>query len=148
MVKIRLKRMGYKKNPIFRVIVIDVRAKREGAPIEELGYYNPKRKELKLNKESALEWIKKGAQPTETVQYLIKNSTEEGTLIVREKAPKLSKKAQAKLEAEKEAQAAKEAEEKAAKEAAKAAAAEAAKVPAEEEPVAEVAEEATEATAE
>lgn len=132
MVKIRLKRMGYKQNPIYRVIVIDSRAKREGAPIEELGYYNPKRKELRLNKESALEWVKKGAQPTETVQYLISNSTDEGALIVKERAPKLSKKAQAKLEAEKEAQAAKEAEEKAAKAAAKAEAEAAKAAPAEE----------------
>ncbi len=112
--------MGYKRNPIFRIVVIDVRSKREGAPIEELGHYNPKRKEMKLNKEAALEWIKKGAQPTETVQYLINNCNKEGGLTVKEKAKKLSKKAQAKLEAEKEAQAAKEAEEKAAKEAAKA----------------------------
>lgn len=101
MVKIRLKRMGYKRNPIFRVVVIDVRSKREGAPIEELGFYNPKRKEMKLNKEKALEWIKKGAQLTETVEYLIKNCNEEGGLIVKEKAKKLSKKAQAKLEAQK-----------------------------------------------
>jgi small subunit ribosomal protein S16 len=139
MVKIRLKRMGYKKNPIFRVIVIDSREKREGAPIEELGYYNPKRKELKLNKEAALEWVKKGAQPTETVQYLINNCNDEGALIIKEKAKKLSKKAQAKLEAEAEAKA--EAE-KAAKEAAAAAKAEAAAAkaaPAEEV----VAEEAT-----
>lgn len=137
MVKIRLKRMGYKKNPIYRIIVIDVRAKREGAPIEELGHYNPKRKELKLNKESALEWVKKGAQPTETVQYLINNCNEEGGLTVKEKAKKLSKKAQAKLEAEKEAQAQKEAEAKAAKEAAKAAEKAAKEAPA-EEPAVEV----------
>lgn len=137
MVKIRLKRMGYKKNPIYRIIVIDVRSKREGAPIEELGHYNPKRKEMKLNKESALEWIKKGAQPTETVEYLIKNCNEEGALVVKEKAKKLSKKAQAKLEAEKEAQAAKEAEEKAAKAAAKEAAKAAAEAPAEEPAVEE-----------
>ncbi len=140
MVKIRLKRMGYKRNPIYRIVVIDVRAKREGAPIEELGHYNPKRKELKLNKESALEWVKKGAQPTETVQYLINNCTEEGALIVKEKAKKPSKKVQAKLEAEKAAQVQKEAEEKAAKEAAKAeakAVAEAAKAAPAEEVVAE-----------
>lgn len=114
MVKIRLKRMGYKRNPIFRIVVIDSRSKREGAPIEELGFYNPKRKEMKLNKEKALEWIKKGAQPTETVDYLIKNCNDEGGLVVKEKAKKLSKKAQAKLEAQKaeeaEAAAAQEAE--------------------------------------
>ena len=132
MVKIRLKRMGYKRNPIFRIVVIDVREKREGAPIQELGHYNPKRKEMKLNKEVALEWIKKGAQPTETVQYLINNCNEEGGLIVKEKAKKPSKKAQAKLEAEQAAQAQKEADAKAAKEAAKAEAEAAKAAPAEE----------------
>ncbi len=104
MVKIRLKRMGYKRNPIFRIVVIDVRSKREGAPIEELGNYNPKRKELKLDKAKALEWVKKGAQPTETVKYLIANCDEEGKLVVKKsEEKKISKKAKAKLEAEKAA---------------------------------------------
>ena len=80
MVKIRLKRLGYKKNPTYRIVVIDSRSKREGAPIEELGYYNPKTKEMKLNKESAESWVKKGAQATETVAYLIKNCDENGNL--------------------------------------------------------------------
>jgi small subunit ribosomal protein S16 len=155
MVKIRLKRMGYKRNPIFRIVVIDVRQKREGAPIQELGHYNPKRKEMKLNKEAALEWIQKGAQPTETVQYLINNCNEEGGLVVKEKAKKPSKKAQAKLEAEKEAAEAAKAAEKAEKEAAKQAAKEAAEAEKEaakaapaEEVVAEVAEVAEEVVAE
>lgn len=125
MVKIRLKRMGYKRNPIYRIVVIDSRSKREGAPIEELGHYNPKRKEMKLNKAKALDWVTKGAQPTETVQYLINNCNDEGALIVKPKTKKLSKKAQAKLEAEKEAAAQKAEEEKAAKEAAEAPAEEA-----------------------
>lgn len=81
MVKIRLKRMGYKKNPVFRIIVIDSKDKREGRAIEELGFYNPKRKELRLNKEATAEWVRKGAQPTETVQYLIDNSDESGNLV-------------------------------------------------------------------
>ena len=106
MVKIRLKRLGYKKNPSYRIIVIDSRDKREGAPIEELGHYNPKTKEMKLNKESALNWIKKGAQATETVQYLIKNCDENGALTYNKKAEqKLSRKAQAKLEEQKKAEA-------------------------------------------
>jgi len=105
-VKIRLKRLGYKKNPTYRVVVIDSRDKREGAPIEELGHYNPKTKEMKLNKESALNWIKKGAQATETVQYLIKNCDENGALIYNKKSEqKISKKAQAKLEEQKKAEA-------------------------------------------
>ncbi len=99
MVKIRLKRLGYKKNPTYRIVVIDSRDKREGAPIEELGHYNPKTKEMKLNKVSAENWIKKGAQATKTVQYLIKNCDENGALVYNKKTEqKLSKKAQAKLE--------------------------------------------------
>ena len=136
MVKIRLRRMGMKRTPHFRVVVINSREKREGRPIEELGYYNPKTKEMKLNKESALEWIKKGAQPSETVQYLINNCNEDGTLnYTKKSAEKISKKAQAKLEAEKKA--AEEA--KAAEAAAKEAAAEetAAEAPATEEAAAE-----------
>ena len=120
MLKVRLKRLGAKKNPTYRVIVINSTTKREGRPIQELGYYNPKTKEMKLDKASALEWISKGAQPTETVQYLIKNCNEDGTLNYQKKTEqKLSKKAQAKLEAEKAAKA--EAEAKAAEEAAAAA---------------------------
>ncbi len=107
MVKIRLKRLGYKKNPTYRIVVIDSRSKREGAPIEELGYYNPKTKEMKLNKESAESWVKKGAQATETVAYLIKNCDENGNLVYNKKqTQKLSKKAQAKLEAQKQEEAA------------------------------------------
>lgn len=105
-VKIRLKRLGYKKNPTYRIIVIDSRNKREGAPIEELGHYNPKTKEMKLNKESALNWVKKGAQVSETVQYLIKNCDENGALVYNKKTEvKLSKKAQAKLEEQKQKEA-------------------------------------------
>ena len=101
MVKIRLKRLGYKRNPIFRIIVINSTTKREGRPIKELGYYNPKRKELRLDKTAALEWMQKGAQPTDTVKYLIENSNENGNLIKKEEGEKkLSKKAKAKLESE------------------------------------------------
>ena len=104
MVKIRLKRMGYKKNPIYRIVVINSTSKREGAPIQELGHYNPKTKEMKLDKAAALEWVGKGAQPTATVNYLINNCDEEGKLIYKVKDEvKLSKKAKAKLEAEKAA---------------------------------------------
>lgn len=133
MIKIRLKRLGAKRNPIYRIIVIDSREKREGRPIAELGVYNPRRKELKLDKTAALEWIKKGAQPTETVQYLIANCDETGALVRKEATEqKLSKKAQAKIEAEAkakadaEAKAKEEAEAKAKAEAEAKAAAEAA----------------------
>ena len=104
MLKIRLKRLGAKKNPTYRVIVINSTTKREGRPIQELGHYNPKTKEMKLNKEAALEWISKGAQPTETVAYLIKNCNEDGTInYVKKETIKLSKKALAKKQAEEEA---------------------------------------------
>ncbi len=110
MVKIRLKRLGNKKNPFYRIVVINSDQKREGAPLAELGTYNPKTKDMKLDKASALDWVSKGAQPSDTVNYLIKNCDDEGKLIYKEKTEKkLSKKALAKLEAEKEAKAAEEA---------------------------------------
>ncbi len=104
MVKIRLKRLGYKKNPVFRIVVLNSTTKREAAPIQQLGFYNPKTKEMQLDKNSALDWIKKGAQPTQTVKFLIDNCTDEGKLnYVKKETEKLSKKAQAKLKAEQEA---------------------------------------------
>ena len=115
MLKIRLKRMGAKKNPSYRIIVINSTTKREGRPVQELGHYNPKTKVMKLDKNSALDWVKKGAQPTETVAYLIKNCNDDGTLNYQKKeAVKLSKKAQAKAQAEAEAKAKAEEEAKAA----------------------------------
>ena len=126
MLKIRLKRLGAKKAPTYRIIVINSTTKREGKPIEELGHYNPKTKEMKLNKENALAWISKGAQPTDTVKYLITNCNDDGTLNYKKsEVVKLSKKAQAKKAAEEEAK-------KAAEEAAKAEAEAAAEAPAEE----------------
>ena len=111
MLKIRLKRLGAKKAPTYRVIVINSTTKREGLPIQELGHYNPKTKAMKLDKASALDWISKGAQPTETVKYLINNCNDDGTLNYKKKETvKLSKKAQAKAQAEAEAKAAAEAE--------------------------------------
>ena len=109
MLKIRLKRLGAKKAPTYRVIVINSTTKREGKPVEELGYYNPKTKEMKLNKEKALAWVSKGAQPSETVKYLIANCNDDGSLKYEKKEiVKLSKKAMAK-KAEEEAKAAEEA---------------------------------------
>lgn len=74
MLKIRLRRMGAKKAPFYRIVVADSRAPRNGAFVEEIGYYNPTAEpvELSINKEAAAEWIKKGAQPTETVRSLLK----------------------------------------------------------------------------
>ncbi len=109
MLKIRLKRLGAKKAPSYRIIVINSTTKREGKPVEELGFYNPKTKEMKLNIVSANEWVKKGAQPTDTVKYLMANCNEDGSLNYKKSEKvKLSKKAMAK-KAEEEARAAEEA---------------------------------------
>ena len=106
MLKIRLKRTGAKKTPSYRIVVIDSAAKREGRPVQELGHYNPKTKEMKFDLASAQEWVKKGAQPTETVAYLMKNCKEDGTLNYQKKETvKLSKKAEAKAAEEAPAEA-------------------------------------------
>ncbi len=76
MVKIRLRRMGAKKAPFYRVIVADGRYPRDGRFIEEIGYYNPLTSpaEIKIDAEKATEWLAKGAQPTETVKAIFKKS--------------------------------------------------------------------------
>ena len=75
-VKIRLRRMGSKKAPFYRVVVADSRAQRDGRFIEEIGYYNPLTEpaEVKINEEKATEWLKKGAQPTDVVKRLFDNA--------------------------------------------------------------------------
>ena len=75
-VKIRLKRMGAKKAPFYRVVVADSRYPRDGRFIEELGYYNPTTNpaEIKIDVEKAQTWVKNGAQPTETVKSLLKKA--------------------------------------------------------------------------
>ncbi|MBE6644890.1 MAG: 30S ribosomal protein S16 [Ruminococcaceae bacterium] len=75
-VKIRLTRMGKKKNPFYRVVVMDQRARRDGAAIEEIGYYNPMTNpaEIKIDAEKATKWLNNGAQPTATVRTLLKKS--------------------------------------------------------------------------
>ncbi|MBE6852193.1 MAG: 30S ribosomal protein S16 [Ruminococcus sp.] len=75
-VKIRLKRMGAKKAPFYRVVVADSRYPRDGRFIEEIGYYDPTKTPsvIKIDTEKADKWIKNGAQPTDTVKKLIKNA--------------------------------------------------------------------------
>jgi len=75
MVKIRLRRMGAKKAPFYRVVVADSRYPRDGRFIEEVGTYNPMTEPatVKLNKEAINKWIANGAQPTDTVKALIDN---------------------------------------------------------------------------
>ena len=76
MLKIRLRRMGAKKAPFYRIVVADSRAPRDGAFVEEIGYYNPISDpvEIKVDAERARVWIKNGAQPTDTVRALLKKS--------------------------------------------------------------------------
>jgi small subunit ribosomal protein S16 len=75
-VKIRLRRMGSKKNPFYRIVVADSRRARDGRFIEEIGYYNPltEPKTVKIDNEKAINWIGNGAKPTDTVDRLFKNS--------------------------------------------------------------------------
>ena len=75
-VKIRLRRMGQKKNPIYRIIVADSRSPRNGRFIEEIGTYNPNTNpsEFKIDEELAKKWLTNGAQPTEIVAKLLKQA--------------------------------------------------------------------------
>lgn len=72
-VKLRLKRMGAKKDPFYRIVAADSRFPRDGRFIESLGYYNPTTKpaEIKVDAELALKWLRTGAQPSDTVRNLL-----------------------------------------------------------------------------
>ena len=76
MVKIRLRRMGAKKSPFYRIVVADSRYPRDGRFIEQLGTYNPlvEPAEVKVDAERTQAWIKTGAQPTDTVKRLLKQA--------------------------------------------------------------------------
>ena len=76
MVKMRLKRMGMRKEPFYRVVVTDSRNSRDGRFIEEIGYYNPLSDPtvIKFDEEKAKKWLSTGAQPTDTVRGLLKKS--------------------------------------------------------------------------
>ncbi len=75
-VKIRLRRMGRKKRPFYRVIVADSRSPRNGRFIEEIGWYDPLQDpgEIKIDEEKAKKWLATGAQPTDTARSLLKKS--------------------------------------------------------------------------
>ena len=76
MVKIRLKRMGMKKHPFYRIVVADERSPRDGSFLEEIGYYDTMQHPavIKVDNDKAADWMKKGAQPTDTVRILLKKS--------------------------------------------------------------------------
>ena len=76
-VKIRLKRMGSKKRPYYRVVVMDSRSPRDGRAIDEVGYYHPieaEERQLSLKEDKVKDWLGKGAQPTDTVKRLLNKS--------------------------------------------------------------------------
>ncbi len=76
MVKIRLRRMGAKKNPFYRIVVADSRYPRDGRFIEEIGTYDPLKTpaDVKIDADKAKQWIANGAQPTDTVKDILKKS--------------------------------------------------------------------------
>lgn len=76
MVRIRLRRMGAKRQPAYRLIVADARAPRDGAFIEEIGYYQPKKAEpaIRVNVERAREWLGRGAQPSQTARDVMRKA--------------------------------------------------------------------------
>jgi|SRR5579875_3405456 small subunit ribosomal protein S16 len=95
MVKIRLRRMGAKKQPTYRFVVADSRAPRDGRFIEILGHYNPRTtpKTVEVDEARVKEWLAKGAQPSETVRRLLaeKGLVERGPIPQSKRAPKKEK---------------------------------------------------------
>lgn len=74
MLKLRLKRIGRKRQPSYRLVIMPSRRRRNGRAIEQVGYYSPITKEVNLKIEKIIYWLKVGAQPTETVANLLKKS--------------------------------------------------------------------------
>nr|QXM17327.1 ribosomal protein S16 [Chaetoceros costatus] len=74
MLKLRLTRTGRKKHPIYRLVVIEHSTRRDGRPVDLVGYYNPLTKESKFKVEKIQNWLKKGVQPSETVASLLRKA--------------------------------------------------------------------------
>jgi len=74
MLKLRFKRMGRKSSPFYRLVIMENKARRNGRPIEEVGYYNPITKEYSFDNKKIKDWLKIGVQPTPTVFNLLKKS--------------------------------------------------------------------------
>jgi small subunit ribosomal protein S16 len=71
MLKLRLKRFGKKREPSYRIVVAQSTSRRDGLPLAEVGFYNPRSNEVRLDVEAITEWMKKGAQPTEVVTSIL-----------------------------------------------------------------------------
>ena len=74
MLKLRLKRTGKKRSPFYRLVIMENTFRRDGRPIEELGYYNPMTKQYKFDTEKIKTWLSYGVKPTETVFNLLKKA--------------------------------------------------------------------------
>jgi small subunit ribosomal protein S16 len=74
MLKLRLKRNGRKRQPSYRLVIMESTSRRNGRPIDEVGYYNPITKKSYFNQDKIIKWLKNGVQPTETVFQLLKKS--------------------------------------------------------------------------
>jgi small subunit ribosomal protein S16 len=74
MLKLRLKRTGKKRSPFYRLVIMENTFRRDGRPIEQLGYYNPMTKQYKFNTDKIKKWLSYGVKPTETVLSLLKKA--------------------------------------------------------------------------
>jgi small subunit ribosomal protein S16 len=74
MLKLRLKRTGKKRSPSYRLVIMENTSRRDGRPVEEVGYYNPITKQYKFDAEKIKKWLKYGAKPTQTVSGLLKKA--------------------------------------------------------------------------
>ena len=74
MLKLRLKRVGRKRSPSYRLVIMENTFRRDGRPIDELGYYNPLTKNYKFDSEKIKKWLEYGVKPTETVKNLLKKA--------------------------------------------------------------------------
>lgn len=74
MLKLRLKRLGKKRSPFYRLVIMENSARRDGRPVEEVGYYNPMTKQYKFDTEKIKQWLSYGVKPTETVANLLRKA--------------------------------------------------------------------------
>jgi len=74
MIKLRLKRYGKKREVSYRIVAMNSSTRRDGRPLQELGFYNPRTDEVRLEIEAIVKWLKEGAQPTETVRSILRKA--------------------------------------------------------------------------
>lgn len=74
MIKLRLKRFGKKREVSYRIVAIESHARRDGRPLQEVGFYNPRTDETRIDVPAVVDWLKKGAQPTETVRSILRKA--------------------------------------------------------------------------